>query len=109
MPNCIVTNNTGASKALYSIIIHYIDSANAETVEVVRIADDKRFNAFKYSLNGTPYYYVVDGRDTGWVEDIYSIGYGFKMAVSGVVSSTSADDIVIFDNYPIFGVLSQNS
>lgn len=103
MSNVFLKNTTASAITVAGFTVHHIDSTDAEIVEVVRIADDARFHAFKYALNGTPYYYVVDGINTEWTDDIYSIGYGFKMAVSGVVSSTSADDIKIFDNYPIFG------
>jgi hypothetical protein len=33
------------------------------------------FNAFKYTANGTDYYYVLDDVQTDWSDDLSSIGY----------------------------------
>ena len=50
-------------------------SSSDATVEMVLDVDNNRFNAFKYTLNGTDYYYVLDGTQTDWTDDLSSIGY----------------------------------
>lgn len=34
-----------------------------------------KYNAFKYTLNSTPYWYVIDGTHEEWTDDLSSIGY----------------------------------
>lgn len=46
----------------------------AEVVTVLN-ASDQSFNAFKYTANGTDYYYVLDDVQTDWTDDLSSIGY----------------------------------
>lgn len=41
-----------------------------------------KYNAFKYTLNGTPYYYVLDGIHDTWTDDLSSIGYHNRRPVS---------------------------
>ena len=34
-----------------------------------------KYNAFKFTLNGTPYYYVIDGIHDTWTDDLSAWGY----------------------------------
>ena len=34
-----------------------------------------KYNAFKFTLNGTPYYYVIDGTHDTWTDDLSAWGY----------------------------------
>ena len=91
--------------------LYSCDSTSASVVTVYD-SSNSEYNAFKFTLSGTDYYYVLDEVQITWTNDLSSIGYSevpSVVAISGVVSSTSADDIVILDNYPIFGVLAQDS
>lgn len=46
----------------------------SENVKVYNSLNEE-FNAFKYTANGIDYYYVLDGVQTDWTDDLTSIGY----------------------------------
>lgn len=50
------------------------DSPDA-TVITVYDSSNNPYNAFKYTSDGTDYYYVLDGTQTDWTDDLASIGY----------------------------------
>jgi len=50
-------------------------SSNQATVINVYNSLNVAYNAFKYSTNGSDYYYVLDGTQTDWTDDLESIGY----------------------------------
>jgi hypothetical protein len=50
------------------------DSTDA-TVITVYDSSNNPYNAFKYTSDGTDYYYVLDGTQTDWTDDLESIGY----------------------------------
>lgn len=50
------------------------DSTDA-TVITVYDSSNNPYNAFKYTSDGTDYYYVLDGTQTDWTDDLSSIGY----------------------------------
>lgn len=69
-----------------------------DNVEIIVVYDSSNnaFNAFKYTTGGTDYYYVLDGTQIDWTDDLSSIGYSETPAVvlptaydiaSGVISS----------------------
>lgn len=50
------------------------DSTDA-TVITVYDSSNNPYNAFQYTSDGTDYYYVLDGTQTDWTDDLESIGY----------------------------------
>ena len=66
-----VTSNT---LSFYQARIAVCSSSDA-TVITVYDSSNNPYNAFKYTLNGTDYYYVLDGTQTDWTDDLESIGY----------------------------------
>lgn len=41
----------------------------------LNFASSVKYNAFKYSLSGTPYWYVIDGEHDTWTDDLSAWGY----------------------------------
>lgn len=74
MGDGVVVNNNGESLTVFSLILVFIDSANASIVTVVDSNNSFR-RAFKYTLNGTDYYYVIDGENEFWTDDLLDIDY----------------------------------
>lgn len=67
-------NITSSSITVAGHKVYYIDSADAEIVEV-EDGNDVKYNAFKYTLSGTPYWYVIDGEHDTWTDDLSAWGY----------------------------------
>lgn len=67
-------NTTSSSITVAGHKVYYIDSTDAEIVEV-QDGSNVKYNAFKFTLNNTPYYYVIDGTQTDWTDDLAGIGY----------------------------------
>lgn len=56
-----------------------------------------KYNAFKYLLSSVPYWYVIDGIQTDWIDDLSSIGYS-EIQLLPIV--TKRNDLYIEpDNY----------
>ena len=89
MSNVFLKNTTSSAITVAGFTVHYIDSTDAEIVEVENSGHIK-YNAFKYTLNGTPYWYVIDGTHDTWTDDLSSIGYS---EVPSVVLPTVSDQI----------------
>lgn len=53
-------------------------SSNQATVITVYNSNNNPFSAFKYTLNGTDYYYVLDNIQTDWTDDLSSIGFSLN-------------------------------
>ena len=53
-------------------------SSNQATVVPVYDSSNNAYNAFKYTTNNTDYYYVLDGTQTDWTDDLSSIGYSLS-------------------------------
>lgn len=53
-------------------------SDSTATVVTVYNSSNVAYNAFKFTASGTDYYYVLDGTQTDWTEDLASIGYSIK-------------------------------
>lgn len=69
-----VKNISQSSKQFRACVIA-ICASNSAVVETVYNASNVAFNAFKYTLSGTDYYYVLDQTQTDWVSDLSGIGY----------------------------------
>lgn len=91
-----VRNLTGASILVYQAQYAYCDDLSA-TVVTVYDANDDAYNAFKFTMNGTDYYYVLDGTQTDWTDDLSSIGYHLPVDVLFYFSSSHSQ--INFD-YP---------
>lgn len=70
----------GLKNVLSKIIVGYIeskyavcDSASASVVAVY--GNGVIYNAFKYTANNTDYYYVLDGTQTDWTDNLSGLGY----------------------------------
>ena len=74
MSNVFLKNTTTSAITVAGYTVHYIDSTDAEIVEV-ETAQHVKYNAFKYTLNSTPYWYVVDGTHDTWTDDLSDWGY----------------------------------
>lgn len=72
--NVSAKNVSGSALSFLQARVAVCSSSDA-TVEMVLDADNNRYNAFKYTLNGNDYYYVLDGVQTDWTSDLSSIGY----------------------------------
>ena len=68
------TNNTSASIRVFGYTV-YECLSNQATVVTVYDSSNVAYNAFKYTVNGTDYYYVLDDTQTDWTDDLASIGY----------------------------------
>lgn len=69
----VVTNNTGGTRIVLSVIAVLIDATDAEVAEVKNQLDE-HFRAFKWTSGGTDYYYVEDGNEA-WTDDLAAEGY----------------------------------
>ena len=59
MSDLIAINNNSLSLSVSEYTVFSIDSANSEIVDV--IDGNNKFKAYKYLIDNTYYYYVVDG------------------------------------------------
>lgn len=50
-------------------------SDSTATIITVYNANNVAYNAFKYTASGTDYYYVLDGVQADWTDDLSSLGY----------------------------------
>ena len=74
-PEKVVVNNiTSSNIVLYSISVAVCSDSTA-TVVTVYNSSNVAYNAFKYTASGTDYYYVLDGTQTDWTDDLAGIGY----------------------------------
>lgn len=57
------------------VLVFKVCSSNEADVITVYNSNNEEFSAFKYVKDGTDYYYVLDGVQNEWTEDLSSIGY----------------------------------
>lgn len=69
-----VKNISSTSQSFMSV---YVATCSSDLATVVSVYDSSNnaYNAFKYTTNNTDYYYVLDGTQTDWTDDLASIGY----------------------------------
>ena len=70
-----VTNNTGSSYSGAFGLTTAVCSSDLATVVTVYNSSNVAYNAFKFTASGTDYYYVLDGTQTDWTDDLSAIGY----------------------------------
>lgn len=73
----LAVKNTGTSEVTGVYGVDYA-ACSSNQAEVVTVYDSRNYtyNAFKFTSNNTDYYYVLDGTQTDWTDDLSSIGYG---------------------------------
>lgn len=74
-------NDTSSAINLYALRCAVCSSSQA-TVVLAYNSSNVAYNAFKYTANNTDYYYVLDGTQTDWTDDLSSIGYSLTPAPS---------------------------
>lgn len=75
---CVAWKNvSGTSVYVYSTKVA-VCSSNQATVITVYNSNNNPFNAFKITLNGNDYYYVLDNTQTDWTDDLESIGFSLN-------------------------------
>ena len=72
-------------------------SDSTATVVTVYNSSNTAYNAFKYTTNGTDYYYVLDGTQTDWTDDLSSIEY--YLPILGYPSSDKSAVNMMNDHY----------
>ena len=68
-PNGRVYSTSGSQHVVYINGVRPAMWVNFSGVTTVK------YNAFKYTLNGTPYWYVIDGTHDTWTDDLSAWGY----------------------------------
>lgn len=67
--------NNGSSQITVQRVNVATCADSTSTVITVYSSNNNPYNAFKYTSDGTDYYYVLDGTQTDWTDDLESIGY----------------------------------
>lgn len=75
-----VKNTTSSQMTVNSVRVTVCSSSQA-TVVTVYSSSNVAYNAFKFTASGTDYYYVLDGVQADWTDDLSSIGYSLTPAV----------------------------
>lgn len=71
----LAVKNISSSSVTVEFINVSVCSSNLATVIIVYDSNNSPYNAFQYTSDGTDYYYVLDGTQTDWTDDLSSIGY----------------------------------
>ena len=83
-------NVSGSSITFVRARIAQCNSTDA-TVITVYDSSNNPYNAFQYTSDGTDYYYVLDGTQTDWTDDLASIGYSLTPVIILPTVSMSGD------------------
>ena len=90
MSNVYAINRTESSITVSSWDIYYINSSNAELITVYdSIANP--CDCFKYLFNNVSWFYVLDGIQNSWTDDLSSIGYSATPPIVLPTVSTNGD------------------
>ena len=87
--NVGIINRSDDALNAFGCTTYISDSLDTEITQVVKNADDSVYTAFKYIDNGTSYYYVLDGVQSSWTDDLSSIGYTEKEYIEMAIYSPS--------------------
>ena len=87
--NYLNAKNIGSEGVMFHASRIAVCSSSSATVITVYDSSNNPYNAFKYTSDGTDYYYVLDGTQTDWTDDLASIGY--KLPTIGYVSSIKTE------------------
>lgn len=80
-------NVSGSSQNFRAIKVARCSDSSA-TVIAVYDSSNTAYNAFLYRAGGTDYYYVLDGTQSDWTDDLASIGY--SLYLTGYVTDNKA-------------------
>ena len=72
-----IMNNASSGNRTVHHVCYATCSDSSATVVTVYNSSNVAYNAFKFTANNTDYYYVLDGTQTDWTNDLSSIGYHF--------------------------------
>lgn len=87
--------NITSSTITQIYIFRYAECASPDaTVITVYNSSNNPYNAFKYTSDGTDYYYVLDGTQTDWTDDLSSIGYSLVNVYKSWVSASKSQETV---------------
>lgn len=92
-------NVSDSSQQFYSTRVAEC-SSNQVTVVTVYDSSNVAYNAFKFTASGTDYYYVLDGVQTDWTDDLSSIGYHFT--ISYLTVNKSRVTVGVGESYSLY-------
>lgn len=72
-----IKNMTSDTLSTYAVRLFSCSSTQAEIIYVYNSSNEK-YQAFKFTLNETDYYYVADSVQSDWTDDLSSIGYSLE-------------------------------
>lgn len=72
-----IKNMTSDTLSTYAVRLFSCSSTQAEIIYVYNSSNEK-YQAFKFTLNETDYYYVADSVQDDWTDDLSSIGYSLE-------------------------------
>lgn len=87
--NYLNAKNIGSEGVMFHASRIAVCSSSSATVITVYDSSNNPYNAFQYTSDGTDYYYVLDGTQTDWTDNLASIGY--KLPIVGYVSSLKTE------------------
>jgi hypothetical protein len=90
-----VKNMSSDTLDTYAVRLFSCSSTQAEIVYVYNLSNEK-YQAFRFTLNGSYYYYVADNVQNDWTDDLSSIGYSLEQ-ITYTLSFTNT-------TYPDFAV-----
>lgn len=68
-------NRSGSTQTVIVAMFYFIDATDSQIVTVEYTNNAELHDAFKYTLNGTPYWYVIDDTHDTWTDDLSDWGY----------------------------------
>lgn len=71
----VYMHNISGSTISVALVRIAVCSSSLATVITVYDSSNNPYNAFKYTSDGTDYYYVLDGTQADWTDDLSTIGY----------------------------------
>lgn len=102
-------NNTSGALTFYQARVA-VCSSNQATVVTVYDSSNVSYNAFKFTASGTDYYYVLDGTQTDWTNDLSSIGYSLTPAIlMAYLTSTTPHSDKYLNEYNTYSIVDSNN
>lgn len=87
-------NISGGSITIQRMSVYRCSDSTA-TVVTVYDSSNNSYNAFKFTANNTDYYYVLDGTQTDWTDDLAGIGYSLTPNyLKGYINSSKSNSYV---------------
>lgn len=92
-------NISGGSITIQRMSVYQCSDSTAISITVYDSSNNP-FNSFKFTTNNTDYYYVLDGTQTDWTDDLASIGYRLDMQFYFYFSMNSDNPVDVTFDYP---------